>query len=491
MGCAATVGLSACSDKEDGTPGFAERFYNDFLAELLGDEPQKEVKTMPPLMNISVMNLQRADVPLYATWFGQLRGTQQADIKPEVAGRIVSQDYIDGSPCEKGDPLFHIDDETYKAAYDMAAANLAAAEATEAQAKIADEQAQQDVDRYASLVGTGSVAEKTYIDAQHAQKRTTALLAAATAHKLQAQAALTNAEINLKRCVITAPFKGYASAATVSVGDYVAPGALSLTRMSAINPIRVDFMVTGKHVLDIVKQTSFSAGNDMAAPFTSFEVILEDGTVYTAKDAAGNDVPVKGKIKTMDSEVNTSTGTVSFIGEIPNEELRLRSGASVQIRAEIGQEKDAFVVPKNAILSSMNHRFIYVIGKDNQPYGIDVILGPEALLDMKNGDGQVVKMPMQVVMARPGENAAGESRTDIAEILKDLGYDNPTDAPVIAAGGQMAQIYANANIGMKMQGAKAGFGIVHPQGRVPYTYVPPVTTTPSVTAADSSSSGQK
>ena len=124
MGCAATVGLSACSDKEDGTPGFAERFYNDFLAELLGDEPQKEVKTMPPLMNISVMNLQRVDVPLYATWFGQLRGTQQADIKPEVAGRIVSQDYIDGSPCEKGDPLFHIDDETYKAAYDMVANSI-------------------------------------------------------------------------------------------------------------------------------------------------------------------------------------------------------------------------------------------------------------------------------------------------------------------------------------------------------------------------------
>ena len=175
LGGVATVGLTACSDKEDGKPGFFKRFYNDFLAEMLGDAPEKEVKAMPPLMNISVMNLQRADVPLYATWFGQLRGTQQADIKPEVAGRIVSQDYIDGSPCENGDPLFHIDDETYKAAYDMAAANLAAAEATEAQAKIADEQAQQDVDRYASLVGTGSVAEKTYIDAQHAKKRSAAL----------------------------------------------------------------------------------------------------------------------------------------------------------------------------------------------------------------------------------------------------------------------------------------------------------------------------
>ena len=113
------------------------------------------------------------------------------------------------------------------------------------------------------------------------------------------------------------------------------------------------------------------------------------------------------------------------------------------------------------------------------------------MLDVTNGDGQVVKMPMQVVKARPGVNAAGEARAGLEEILRDLGYDDPTEAPVIAAGGQMAQIYATANIGMKMQGAKQGFGIVHPQGRVPYTYVPPVTTTPSVTAQDSHTAGQK
>ena len=491
LGSLATAGLTGCAEQEDGKPGFFERFYADFIAPILGETPQQEMKMMPPLGGVSTMNLQQVTVPIYATWFGQLRGTEQADIKPEVAGRIVSQDYIDGSPCEKGEPLFHIDDETYKAAYDMAAANFAAAKATEAQAKIADEQAQQDVDRYASLVGTGSVSEKTYLDAQHAKKRSAALLAAATANALQAEAAMTNAEINLKRCVIKAPFKGYASAATVSVGDYVAPGAKSLTRMSAINPIRVDFMVTGKHVLDIVKQTSFSAGNDMAAPFTSFEVILEDGTVYTAKDEAGNVAPVLGKIKTMDSEVNPSTGTVSFIGEVPNAELRLRSGASVQVRAKITEVKDAFVVPKSAILSSMNHRFIYVVGKDNQPYGIDVVLGPEAELDMPNGDGTTVKMPMQVVMARPGSNAEGAPRASLEEILADLGYDNPLDAPVIVSGGQMAQIYATANMGMKKKGIPAGFGIVDPQRTRPFVYTPPVTTTPSVTANPAAEAAQK
>jgi len=481
LGSMATAGLTGCSEQEDGKPGFFGRFYADFIAPILGETPQEERKGMPPLGGVSTMNLQQANVPIYATWFGQLRGTQQADIKPEVAGRIVSQEYIDGSPCEKGEVLFHIDDETYKAAYDMAAANLEAAKATSAQAQVADEQAQQDVDRYAPLVGTGSVSDKTYQDAVHAKKRSAALLAAAKANVLQAEAALLNAEINLKRCTIKAPFKGYASSATVSVGDHVSPGVNVLTRMSAIDPIRVDFVVTGKHVLDIVTQTSFSAGQSMAAPFTEFEVYLEDGSLYKEK----------GVVKTMDSEVNTSTGTVSFIGEIPNSELRLRSGASVQVRAKVAEVKDAFVVPKNAILSSMNHRFIYVVGKDQQPYGIDVILGPEAMLDMPNGDGSTVKMPMQVVTARPGANAEGQPRATLEEILKDLGYDNPLDAPIIVSGGQMAQIYATANMGMKKAGIPAGFGIVDPKQTRPFIYTPPVTTTPSVTAKPATHAAQK
>lgn len=487
------IAFTGCSEGEEGKPGFCARFYKDFIAPIFGEVEEQQRAPMPPLMGVSVMNLQRCTVPIYSTWFGQLRGTQQADIKPEVAGRIISQEYIDGSPCEQGEVLFRIDDETYKAAYDMAAADLEAAKANAEQAKIADEQAQQDVDRYAVLVehGNAGVSKKTYEDAKHAKRRSAALLAAANARVLQAEAALNNAEINLKRCCIKAPFAGYASSATVSVGDYVAPGVNVLTRMSAISPIRVDFEVTGKHVLDIVNQTSFTAGEDMAAPFTTFEVILEDGSTYCRKDENGNSVPVQGKIKTMDSEVNASTGTVSFIGEIPNEELRLRSGASVQIRAKIGEEKDAFVVPKSAILSSMNHRFIYVIGKDNQPYGIDVILGPEAMLEMPNGDGKMVMMPMQVVTARAGVNAAGEPRVTIEEVLKDLGYDNPLDAPVIVAGGQMAQIYATANMGMKMHGIQQGFGIVSPQGRAPFVYVPPVTTTPSVTAKSATPAAQK
>lgn len=461
---AVVAGLTGCGESEDGKPGFLERVTRDFFG---GDEEQAR-QPMPPLL-VSVMKLQQQTVPVYATWFGQLRGTEQADIKPEVSGKIVQKVYIDGSPCEKGEVLFRIDDVTYKAAVDMAAANLEAAKAAVLQAEVAEAQAEQDLARFSELVKSGSVSDKTFRDAEHAKKRAAAALAAAKAQVKQAEAALDNAQINLDRCCIRAPFDGYASASTVSVGDHVSPGAMTLTRMSAIDPIRVDFVVTGKHVLDIVTQTNFRAGENMDSPFTEFDVILEDGTLYGKK----------GVVKTMDSEVNTSTGTVNFIGEIPNAELRLRSGASVQVRAKVSEVKDAFLVPKAAILSSMNHRFIYVVGKDNQPYGIDVILGQEIALEMPSGAGKAV-MPMQVVTARAINNGNGEVMT-LADILKGIGYDNPLDAPVIVEGGQMAQIYANINMGMKKAGAPAGFAEIAPNPAA-YDYRKPMTTTPSVTA---------
>ncbi len=455
------AGLTGCGDGEDGKPGLLTRIHRDFF----GGEAPAQQQSMPPLQ-VSVMKLQQQNVPIYATWFGQLRGTEQADIKPEVSGRIVQKDYIDGSPCKKGEALFHIDDVTYRAAVDMAQANLEVAKAAVLQAEVADAQADQDLRRFSELVKSGSVSDKTFTDAEHAKKRAVAALAAARAQVKQAEAALVNAQINLDRCCIRAPFDGYASASTVSVGDHVAPGALTLTRMSAIDPIRVDFVVTGKHVLDIVTQADFRAGENMDAPFTEFEVILEDGTLYKEK----------GVVKTMDSEVNTSTGTVNFIGEIPNAELRLRSGASVQVRARVGVVENAFLVPKAAILSTMNHRFIYVVGADNQPHGIDVILGQEIELEMPSGEGSA-KIPMQVVTARPTEGGA----QDLPAILKSIGYENPLDAPVIVEGGQMAQIYANVNQSMKKAGAKGGFAEIA-RNPAAYDYRKPLTTTPSVTA---------
>lgn len=420
---------------------------------------QTAQRGMAPI-NVTVMPLQKRTVDLTSTWFGHLRGVEQADIRPEVSGRLLEQVYWHGSLCEKDEVLFRIDPSNYQAAYDQAVANVAAAKAGVLQAEVAYEQARKDETRFAALVQSGSVSEKQYSDAQHASRRCEAALAMAKAQVAQAEAATQLALLNLERCTIRAPFKGLASKSNVSVGDFVAAGQVVLTRMASVDPIRVDFSVPARQLNAQIQGEGYYDLPDKMSPVKEFDLILEDGRVFEHK----------GTVHAVDSEISQATGTVKFVGYVPNPQLKLRAGAAVRVQARTGELKDALLVPSRALVSSMNHRFIYVVAPDNTPLGIDVQLGKELVLDMPNGDGNTVPMLMQVV--------TGTVRP-IAETLKEHGIEDVEAAQVIVGGGQMAAQYAMANAGMRAQGAQGGFGTVVPQ---PFIYEKPTTTVNSVTA---------
>ncbi len=434
--------LTGCKDKDAGTAG---------------------ANAMPPA-TVKVMNLQRQDINLESVWFGHLRGVEEAGIRPEVSGKLLRQVYTDGSLCKKGDVLFEIDPATYKAAVDQCVANVAAAKASVLQAKASDDRARQDVDRYKPLVKNGTVSEKTYTDAVQTQKETEAALYAAEAQVKQSEAALETARINLDRCSIKAPFTGLAGNATVSVGDYITANSAALTTMSSVNPIRVDFTVPGKEMLNAVLAASYNPESGDVSPIEGFKLILEDGTTYNRE----------GRVVAIDSQVNANTASVNFIGNVPNDEYRLRSGAAVRVCAKTDEIKDAILVPVRAVTTSMNHHMIYVVAADNTPYGIDVKLGKNVTLDMPDGKGGKAPMAMQVITG----NAC-----PLEDHLKALGIDKLTDAQVIVEGTQMAARYSMANAAMRAQGVKEGLGKVVAQ---PFEYEVPRTTTPSVTAKQES-----
>ena len=438
LGGLALAGLVSCEDK--------------------GQE-QAAPQQMAPLP-VSVMPMHRQDVDLESTWLGHLRGVEEANIKPEVTGKLLRQVYWDGSPCEKDEVLFEIDPAIYQAAVNQAEANVNAAKAGVLQAQAADDRIAKDVERYGKLVHSGSISEKNYTDALQARKETTAALAVAQAQVKQAEAQLATARINLERCTIRAPFKGVASKANVSVGDHITAGSATLTTMSSIDPIRVDFVVPGKHMLSKVLAPEFDASKGMVSAVTDFTIVLEDGTPYE----------LPGKVVAVDSYVN-KTGTVNFVGYIPNPKLKLRSGSAVRVKAKTGTIKNALLVPSRALVSAMNHRYIYVVGADGTPYGIDVQLGEEVVVSLPNGpEGKPTSMLMQIVTG---------TVKPIEESLKEIGVNSPDEAQVIVEGGQMAAIYARANAAMRAAGVSAGFGTVVPR---PFEYTHPASTTPSVTA---------
>lgn len=122
-------------------------------------------REMPPL-KVSVMNMEQRTVELKSSWFGHLRGVEQADIRPQVSGTLIRQVYWDGSICDKGELLFEIDPATYQAAVDREAANLATARAVKLQAEASLNRVQKDLDRYDKLIKTGAISVKNLTDAQ-------------------------------------------------------------------------------------------------------------------------------------------------------------------------------------------------------------------------------------------------------------------------------------------------------------------------------------
>lgn len=423
-----------------------------------GQEAAAAQQQMAPV-KVAVMKMHRQHVDLYSTWFGHLRGVEQADIRPEVSGKLLYRVYKDGSLCQKGDILFEIDPASYKAALEQTLASVEAAKASVLQAEAAHDRALQDERRYKALVQTGSVSEKQHTDAQQDVRQCQAALAAAQAQVKLAEAACETARINLDRCTIRAPFTGLASRSSASIGDLLTASGAPLTTMSSIDPIRVDFSVPGKQVLGTVMDESFGADNQ-ETPIKEFDLLLEDGSVFEKK----------GTVVAVDSEVSQSTGTVNFIGHISNPNLKLRSGMAVRVRAKTDTLENALLVPSRAILSAMNHRYIYVVAPDKTPLGIDVKLGEQVVLPMPNGNGETAEMLMVVVTG---------TVKPIAETLKENGIENVTDADVIVEGSQMAARYAQVNGLMRSKGAKAGFGIVVPE---PFIYTQPTSTMPSVTS---------
>src|SRR6201997_3852709 len=97
-----------------------------FFATRSGAKPTPHT---PPAAVVEVASVQQKDVPVYGEWIGTLAGQVNANVKAQVSGYLLSQNYKEGSYVKKGDLLFQIDPRPFQAALDQAKGQLAQAQA--------------------------------------------------------------------------------------------------------------------------------------------------------------------------------------------------------------------------------------------------------------------------------------------------------------------------------------------------------------------------
>src|SRR6202034_3027621 len=146
----------------------------------------------PPPVAVNVYAVEEGNATYYDNYPGTATPLNQVDIKPQVSGNIIGIYFKDGQQVRKGQKLYEIDQQQYKAAVEQAIANVNVAKANLAKS-------QQDADRYQDLAKQDAIAKQT-LDHQLAD------LESAKRQVEAAEAGVVSLQTNLKYSVISAPF---------------------------------------------------------------------------------------------------------------------------------------------------------------------------------------------------------------------------------------------------------------------------------------------
>ena len=248
-------------------------------------------------------------MPQSITAVGSLRSDESITVRPEVAGRISAILFREGQQVGKGMTLVRLDPAINQAEVQQARANL--------------KLAQTKYDRAVEL------SQRNFISGQAKDEAENNLRVA--------QAALSLVEARLAKTEIRAPFAGMIGLRVVSVGDYVKEGA-DIVNLESIDPLKVDFRVPEVYLRQVQEGQTLTVTLD-ALPGKKFE-----GKVFAVNplvDAAGRAVVIRAIVR------NTDTS--------------LRPGMFARVNLITRAEKEALVIPEQAIVPQGEEQYVFRI----------------------------------------------------------------------------------------------------------------------------------
>jgi len=302
---------------------------------ITGCEKKKEGPPPPPV--VEVVDVVQRDVPVYMEWVASTDGSVNASIRPQVTGYLISQNYKEGDVVKKGQVLFRIDPRVFQAALDQAMGQLAQQQARWTTAKA-------NLRRIKPLAAQNAVSQKDLDDATGQEQSTHASVIAA-------QATVDTARLDLEFTKVTSLIDGVAGIAKAQIGDLVGPGQIGeLTTVSTVDPIKVYVPVSEQQYLKSTESRKDRANG------TSLELILADGSTF----------PHKGKITFADRQIDPKTGTIKVATLFPNPGNLLRPGQFAKVKALLGVDRNALLVPQRAVTDMQGKLMVAVVGPDNK-----------------------------------------------------------------------------------------------------------------------------
>ncbi len=271
-----------------------------------------------------------------ASFTGRLVAAQQVDIRARATGFLQSVDFTEGKRVAMGDPLFHIEDDSYQAALQQIEGQIQSARADR-------DLAQLERDRQAELVRRQATPQRNLDEA-------VAALAKAEGQLVTLEAQKREAELNLGYTVIDAPFDGIAGLAQYDIGALVSPESGTLVTLTRSDPIYAEFAVPTR-----VLQNYREAVDRGEAPTDA---------VVTLTLANGTTPEEHGTVTYLDSRIAEGTDTVLARARFGNPQGRLRDGEFVVVTLVSTETDQILTVPAQAVSRNLAGSFVMVVGQD-------------------------------------------------------------------------------------------------------------------------------
>jgi multidrug efflux system membrane fusion protein len=323
-----------------------------------------------PHVPIIAATVQKQNFPIVLTGIGNVTALNTATVRSMVTEQIVSIDFKDGQLVKKGELLAQLDPSTLQAQLDQAEANLVRDQAHLENGKI-------NLNRYIPLEKQGFAPQQQVATQQAKNAQIEATLKAD-------QAAIDYAKTQLGYTKLVAPFDGVAGIRLLDVGNIIhattsrsfpgEPNALVVVNQA--QPISVMFTLAAADIPEV--QDALAKG--------SVKVIALSQDGKTELDT--------GTLAAIDSQANTTSGTISLKAIFPNPNRRLWPGMFVNVRVVTTVQDNGLTVPLDAVQQGPQGQYVFVVGPDHkvsmQPVSVRETLNGESLIDKGLSAGETV-----------------------------------------------------------------------------------------------------
>jgi membrane fusion protein, multidrug efflux system len=323
---------------------------------------------------VGVSVVKRGDIRLTLRALGAVTPLATVTVTAQISGLLMSVGFKEGQLVHKGQSLAQIDPRPYQVALEENQAQLARDEATL-------KQAQMDLTRYQTLSQQQSIARQTYEDQVWTVKQDQGTVDYDRA-QIKAQ------ELNLTYCRIVAPTDGRVGLRLIDPGNYVQIGQSNgIVVLTMLKPTTVEFAVPEDSLPQILARVHSGASLPV-----------------TALDRANVAELATGELGAVDTQVNTTTGTVMLRAHFDNPDETLFPSQFVNVVMLLDTLKDVVTVPIAAVQRGAPGNYVYVVSDQNTVAVRTVKLGAQ------DGDRYAVESGLS-----PGERVV----TDGADRLRD------------------------------------------------------------------------